>query len=1130
MAMQALVLGFGGSGAHILTYLKELIVFKNGALPKTMRFLLFDTIADWQPGKTISILGGKSQEVTATARSHEEGTSLDQKAEYFHLGDRNPSLADIVNRHLRRDDAVETYPHLARWLNATWLNLNVSDDKLNIAEGAAQQRQIGRFGLFQNIEHILPQLKRDMAELKQRGGGATLNVWIVGSSAGGTGAGCLIDAALIARMAAPPQTKVRINGVIVLPDTYTGVEGISKARAYAVFREIDRLQRRGFKTEDDVHDPSGNPYHFAQSYNVSGTYRAIINNKLFDSIFTIGKPCPGEEKRQAFFSSAVAAMDTFLDENCGPRMLEHEVNSDYDLVSFGAARLYIPMKTYEELFAWQEVAAWLEAASAANTSKPGAVHFGSVGDREREAGDRVKRLLPFFETLQGLSTKSREEVSAFAQTLDPKSLVARALQVASSTIGGTDAAAARLADSVPLTYIDPFLSLKEPDEDRVPVDARLVKTYKENRKAKGARESQEASRERFILELDGAAKRYRDMSGAAGSFEQGQRALFELMSKALIARVDEEILREFTSSGLAVSANHPGEGTVLTRLHQELQWITTSEDGGKLNQLREIVNNFIEDLVNQRNSAEKSANSALVDLREARPGLLGGFGDWVDSYQEDVRSRMLAMVRFHQRLELLRLIKRLLESVAERFGLWLRLLDDVLKTLVRVSDGRRPLLEVVNANRKRLEVRLNSLAKDTCALISLEAPEVRDTGMQGFREVLRARATDADGRSLHDAALDGARWEPSIDEQGRPHITLVYKFEGEERRVSRRDLAEINLHLKDIFLPRISSKLNGVNIFEYLEHVKKTVGFSTEKMMGRLNDAATVLAETSKAAEAKLVYKNPGDVNQQTLAEALQGALGKLTGVRATDSENQHSDVNSLTLLKTVKPNPDEIEDLHACSEDYLDKLRRATMGKADHDTPIRRAQVYHLLRGEQEAWYIERQLSRKSSTLFRVSDLLPPRLVRLLEDPDRIKAFVDGVATGVIAYEGGNWLFRDRIAKKELRLVTQSANLMRAAVVFVIQQVEDRPNSTEHLSLTNAQKSAVQAAQEKGLVKTEMVQAFVNGTELEDLLNNHIRQTGAPESRDFQDAEQIKRGLSRIFRFYGDPEVRTTLAARAEL
>ena len=186
MATQALVLGFGGTGAHILTFLKEQAVLKYGAKPESIRFLLFDTIADWKPGETVKILGGAAEEKLAAGR--EEGTSLDPNTEYFFLSDHDPDLEKHVYEYLAQAGDHDRLPHLKDWLHAPWLSLNVQRARLNILEGAAQQRQIGRFAMFQNAEAIVQQIRTEMRRLKQAAQGAAINVWLVGSSAGGTGA------------------------------------------------------------------------------------------------------------------------------------------------------------------------------------------------------------------------------------------------------------------------------------------------------------------------------------------------------------------------------------------------------------------------------------------------------------------------------------------------------------------------------------------------------------------------------------------------------------------------------------------------------------------------------------------------------------------------------------------------------------------------------------------------------------------------------------------------------------------------------------------------------------------------------------------------------------------------------
>src|SRR5215213_3981938 len=245
MAMQALVMGFGGTGAHILTALKELTVLKHGTKPESVKFLLFDTIADWRPGRTVKLLGGAAEE--QIAKASEAKNSLDPASEYFYLRDHDPDLKTHVFDFLKPTGSPERYPHLKDWLNAPWLKLHVREANLSIVEGAAQQRQIGRFAMFQNADRVKNKIAQLINELAQQAKDTGVNVWVVGSSAGGTGAGCLLDAAYLTRLAVKDYGRrdIQLTGVIVLPDVYDDKAGISKARAYSLFRELNRIQGLG---------------------------------------------------------------------------------------------------------------------------------------------------------------------------------------------------------------------------------------------------------------------------------------------------------------------------------------------------------------------------------------------------------------------------------------------------------------------------------------------------------------------------------------------------------------------------------------------------------------------------------------------------------------------------------------------------------------------------------------------------------------------------------------------------------------------------------------------------------------------------------------------------------------------
>jgi hypothetical protein len=427
MAVHALVMGFGGTGAHILTYLKEIAVLKQGKKPDTIKFLLFDTIANWQPGKTVQILGGGGEE--KLAQGEEEGTSLDPASEYYYLQDSHPPLESYVFEHLAAGaQSAKNYPHLRDWLHTAWLGRHISKDKLNIKEGAAQQRQIGRFAMFQNVQGITSYIERALRELKSQASGATINVWILGSAAGGTGAGTLLDAAFMTRLVAARQGGgIQVSGVIVLPDIYSDKSGISQARAYSLFRELDRFQEVDFGNQISHRYLVGNKQFSSEVSYDTGQQRALVESRLFDNLFYLGKPCRNDQDREAFFSSVANAMDPYLDKGQGRDLLQQAINNvGFAASSFGAARLYVPQETYGELFAWEEVYEFLRSITAPKIDGKQAndVYAGALADRQNGARSKVEGLLTLFKELLKLEGKKPEHLVQFAKnTLDPKQIV-----------------------------------------------------------------------------------------------------------------------------------------------------------------------------------------------------------------------------------------------------------------------------------------------------------------------------------------------------------------------------------------------------------------------------------------------------------------------------------------------------------------------------------------------------------------------------------------------------------------------------------------------------------------------------------------------------------------------------------
>ncbi|MBK8540747.1 MAG: hypothetical protein IPL60_12200 [Ardenticatenia bacterium] len=285
MAVQALVLGFGGTGTHILTHLKVLAVQKYGTAPDFIKFLEFDTIADWEPGKTVQIAGIGAEDIP---KGEEDDMSLVRSSEYMYLSDREPSLWKYVSEILKPTGQPDRYPHLTNWLHVDWLGRHVKQAAMDITQGAAQQRQIGRFAMFQNRADIVQRIGGHIRQLSDRAAGTQVFVWIVGSTVGGTGAGCMIDAAYMSRLAAHAVgvEDINVTGVFVLPAVYRNVGGISDARAYSLLRELNRVQ-----STRDNYVLGAETVCSAVMYDAHSTVRGVAKSKLFDSVFYLGATC-----------------------------------------------------------------------------------------------------------------------------------------------------------------------------------------------------------------------------------------------------------------------------------------------------------------------------------------------------------------------------------------------------------------------------------------------------------------------------------------------------------------------------------------------------------------------------------------------------------------------------------------------------------------------------------------------------------------------------------------------------------------------------------------------------------------------------------------------------------------------
>lgn len=1113
MAMQALVMGFGGTGAHVLTSLKELSVLKHGRVPETIKFLLFDTIADWEPGKAVQIVGGAAEE--RTAKSEDEAASLDPRTEYFQLADFAPDLRTHVFNYLDARRNPEAYPHLKDWLHASWLGENVPANQLGITIGAAQQRQIGRYAMFKNAERILAHLRPIIRKLGDLAKGADVNVWLIGSSAGGTGAGCLIDAAYLTRLAASTlksplgeNLKLKITGVIVLPNVYMNVRGISQGRAYSLLRELERVQEQEIPGADKYLDISkGGLVSSRVVYDRNGQQAALVESRLFDDLFYLGSACPTEADRMRFFSSVASAIDPYLDDHSGPALLEKAVNDNAAASAFGGARIYVPSETLAEIFAWEEVAEYLRRAAAPKEVDDRVVglHAGDDQDREDTATDKFRNLLALFNELLSLEDKTERAREVFARDeLNGRRIVTLWYELTSNARTPEE-------QTILLTYAEPCYSLSQPERPKESKDWDL-KTYKENAAdGKGLKEKQEDSRRRFADKLEEIKKRYLNVNGGERTFEKGRRHVLEIISKRLEKKVDDLFIEELTRrrKEFAQSAKTPDQGTPLTQLFAEVTWMLG--DTGPLRKVHALIGQILTAVSREQADRDNRFTRALQDLRASKKSSFLSFGPWVESYQQAARDECSNYIAWYQKYELLKDMQQLVLNVEQRLRDWEHLLSQLFDGVVRrESRDVSEASALFNVNQIQLKgtlyERLYRAAHNRSALISFGRDP--DPQMHGYREELRRQSATGLATKL----LNQSYWEAGRTIEGAPTLSLVIDLPDKELRFSVRNIRELPERLFDIFYAGIDEKMSTTDIFDYLLWVRENKGIQPDMIAKLLDGTATTLVNAGGVPETRtLVFREPTGDKKRDLASSLILSFGTLEGV-----ERAYSDRNAIALVKIKKPSLNEIVDIQECRDDYF-TLRAGRLNNNEaHDKELRRAQVFHPFRQELEAWYIER--SYRNRTNLKDVPTLPPRLVRLLEDPEMLQFFVHGIATGAVESLNGSWIWHG--PERDIVLTTKKddpdADVVKAAVIFALKQGEGRRDTLVPISREDARKSVDNSAQKAGKTADEMLVAFMNGR-LDQFLNKH-----APD--------HLREPLKMVFTFYCDPNTRTALQHRVNL
>lgn len=316
VANPAIIIGLGGTGKWVLTYVKKnLLDTYGGEIPKTVRLLSFDTT---------------SERVTRDGVAQEEDVrvgdvQLDKQAEFVYLGGNIFQLCREV-----RDE--RQHPHIGSWLQARTYLQTSDPDAFDISRGAGQKRPFGRMAVFYDLQQsvqakITNKIQSAISEVtgaNQRR--AAIEIYVVASLAGGTGSGMFIDMAHLARWFADKQirTGFAVRGFLALHNTFSSVIRTEQIQpqAFAALRELDRFMLVFDRQYPIVYNPS-NP--------ILNTIYGGQLGKLFDNCYLLdatreNRPLDSFPPPYGVFPSIADCITMLLDSSTGDAFAQHYKN------------------------------------------------------------------------------------------------------------------------------------------------------------------------------------------------------------------------------------------------------------------------------------------------------------------------------------------------------------------------------------------------------------------------------------------------------------------------------------------------------------------------------------------------------------------------------------------------------------------------------------------------------------------------------------------------------------------------------------------------------------------------------------------------------------------------------------
>ena len=376
MPRPGLIVGLGGTGQWVLTWLKrDLLLSNNGQMPSNVRLLEIDTVTKLEAG---------TERITASGRKEESavvgGVTLGD-GEFIYVGGDSRPIAERV-----RDGKLE---QIGRWYQASRWLANQMPAAFILDDGAGRLRQFGRLAVFKDIlgqesssriwrglRTAIEGVRSSITEQRR------LEIMVVGSFAGGTGSGMFIDIALILRMLAQELgVHYVLRGFFALPSVFTvAPDSEMKARTFAAWRELNQFM----VVDSDFAMPT------VEYVLDNPKFRIQPTQRIFDACYLLdgkrnGQPI-SQEAKYGVFPMTSEVISSILDEQAGTAYTQWIFTN---LAPEYARRPNMPMYSAVGAYTVQVPAHFVQELSTHNMAKEVVLRLLSPRSQPDEQGNLV---------------------------------------------------------------------------------------------------------------------------------------------------------------------------------------------------------------------------------------------------------------------------------------------------------------------------------------------------------------------------------------------------------------------------------------------------------------------------------------------------------------------------------------------------------------------------------------------------------------------------------------------------------------------------------------------------------------------------------------------------------------------